>query len=111
VRPYLVITLSLVAAAGCKDQSACTLELGFGVAPFDTTITMGSTYTLRARYTSCGGRETWPATDAVWGSQDPSIAAVDSFGRVSGIAPGYATLAVSSPGFPFPLHPTVSVRP
>ena len=108
---FSIFLLSLAALTGCRDNSPCTLELGLYVSPLDTTLNIGQSYQLRARYSSCGGRQTWPATDATYLSQDPNVATVDAHGRVTSVAQGLATLAVNFGLGGVILNPTVTVRP
>ena len=67
-------------------------DLGPMVSPNTATIAVGDTVRVRAFMTQC---ITPSDTTALWTSVQPAIANVDSFGLVTGLAPGIATIRVA----------------
>ncbi len=68
------------------------------LSPNQATIAVGDTVRIRASVPQCNGQ---PAdTSAVWTSLQPAVANVDSFGLVTGLAPGVATVRVASRAAP-----------
>ncbi len=61
------------------------------VAPPSLTLAVGDRDSLSATPFDRGGREL-AGTPVVWSSQDPTVAAVDSTGVVTGVAPGVAVI-------------------
>jgi len=61
------------------------------VSPSGVTIAAGQTLQLTAQPLSDNGKELKKAT-VEWSSQNPSVAAVSSFGLLSGVVPGTATI-------------------
>ena len=71
----------------------CTLQ-SITMSPNQATIAAGDTVRLRAAVPQCNGQ---PAdTNVIWTSLQPTIANVDSFGLVTGLAPGVATIRAAS---------------
>ncbi|MFN2567405.1 MAG: Ig-like domain-containing protein, partial [Gemmatimonadaceae bacterium] len=75
------------------------------------TVTVGDTFTLAATVVDSTGTPV-PAPAANWRSSNPEIAAVDSAtGRVTGIAPGEATIDAEVAGKPATARLAVAARP
>jgi len=89
----LALGLSL-ALLGCSEPSAgCFPGVAVHFAPSDTTIHVGESYgaSLQVSDFGCGH----PSDRVTWQSSNPFVATVDSTGRVTGIAPGQATISAT----------------
>ena len=83
------LALPLVLAA-CSETSptACTSELRVSLAPVDTAIVVGQSFTASVALSSCGGRQHL-SDSVVWRADDTLVVVVNStVGRVTGRAPG-----------------------
>ncbi len=86
-------TASSVRASAAAEvkQEASAVE----VAPLDGEVVQGDTVRLMARVTDNGGRDV-PGESVSWSSVTPSVAAVNSTGLVTGIAPGEAEITATA---------------
>ena len=75
----------------------CT-DLGPAVSPNQATIAVGDTVRIRATVALCPGQGA--DGSLLWTSVQPAVANVDSFGLVTGLAPGVATIRVAPRGAP-----------
>lgn len=97
---------------GCDDAvTVCTRELRIALAPRDTAIAVGESFTPAAALSSCGGRERLAET-FTWVARDPAVAGVDpTTGRVTGRAPGATAVEVSGARYGRLSAVGVTVRP
>jgi len=79
----------------CGGDEVCNLDLIVGVAPADTTISVGGQITPRVTLLGCSG--TRVLTDSLtWTSTQPAIAVVGTrTGIVIGASPGVATVTAN----------------
>ncbi len=101
----------------CLGEQSATLDLevverqivGLVVRPEKATLGVGESLTLSARALDTLGRSEDAGAEVTWHSEDPSVATVDSAGRVTALAPGATRILVSISGvnaFPVPIEVT-----
>jgi hypothetical protein len=96
------IVVSLVGQPAVADTvmvvispAPCPL-LGPVVSPAQAQVAVGDTVRLRVSMQLCPPLPAGADTSAFWTSLQPEVANVDSFGLVSGLAPGVATIRVAA---------------
>lgn len=87
---------AVLAACGAEPIMACTDELRFEIAPADTTVAVGASFTPRTRFSTCGGRQTITTLTATLSSRSPTVVQVDATGKVlTAVGVGTAVLDVA----------------
>jgi uncharacterized protein YjdB len=99
----LIAALAVLSLGGCRLlPTACTLELRTEVSPAERTIRVGESFTAQAFTVTCGGRDRERA-DVTWNTTDAAVVDVEAAtGRITGKAPGTATVAAQEPSSALP---------
>ncbi|MFO7588507.1 MAG: Ig-like domain-containing protein [Gemmatimonadota bacterium] len=89
-------TITLTSGGVTKEVAVTVVTDGIELVNPPSTLEFEATVQLTARLLSFDGQTVTPfaATDAVWTSDDPSVASVDETGLVTGVAAGIATIEV-----------------
>ncbi len=89
------ITATASSVRGSATAEVRQVASAVEVTPLHGEIIQGGTIRLVARVTDTGGHEV-PGRSVSWRSATPSVAAVDSIGLVTGIAPGEAEITATA---------------
>lgn len=95
------VAATWLAAAGCNTPTeVCTMEEVVAITPAEKTIRVGQSFQAKAESITCSGRDHSPYT-VTWQTADAAIIHLDpATGRITGIAPGAATVTAQEPSDP-----------
>lgn len=111
LRFSIVVVSAVVVATACSSPTeGCSLDLSATVTPSQQSLPVGQSLTPTATAYGCSGtkalQDTWR-----WTTRDPGIVSVDSLtGRVTGRAPGAASVVATSQRYGAVVSVQVTVR-